>query len=178
MSLRWFALLPERPERCYAAAAAHDIDGVPIGFLVAWRTQDGHRPAGALGIDERAVDPQGEPAWVSLALAPPPLRVLYDDPAVSQAIRRVLAARPADMMSTLMLDSSTIGGAVTARRDGSAELIDDPFARVFPRQLLRVGAGLIGRMPAPTGPVMQRYSSNPWPWDRFAVQTHERRDHE
>ena len=170
MSLRWFAMLSERPEHCYAAAPARDLDGVPVGVLVAWRTQDGRRPPGSLGIDERAIDPDGEPAWLSLALAPPQLQVPYDDPAVSQAIRRVIAAPPADAMSTLMLDSSSIGGAVTARRDGWSELTDDPFARLFPRRLLHVDAGLIGRMPAPTGPVMQRYSGNPWPWDRFARQ--------
>lgn len=170
MSFCWFALLPARPERCYAAAVVRDVDGVPMGSMVAWRTRDGRRPAGSLGIDERAIDPHGDAAWVSLALAPPPLRVLYDDPAVSQAIRRVLAAPPADAFSTLMLDSSSIGGALTARRNGWTELIDDPFARVFPQQLLHVDAGLIGRMPAPTGPVMQRYSGNPWPWDRFAHQ--------
>ncbi|MBV8528439.1 MAG: hypothetical protein JOZ75_09000 [Candidatus Dormibacteraeota bacterium] len=175
MSLRWFALLPAAPEHYYAAAPAHDVHGAPVGHLVAWRTQDGHRPNGSLGIDERALDPDGEPAWVSLALATPPLRVLYDDPAVSQAIRDVLAAPAADVMSTLMLDSSAIGGAITARRDGWSELIDDPFARIFSRRVLCVDAGLIGRMPAPTGPVIQRYSGNPWPWDRFA-RTNTRKD--
>ena len=47
-------------------------------------------------------------------------------------------------------------------------LPEDPFARIFPSRLLAVEAGILGAVPAPTGPTIERYGSgNPWPWDRF-----------
>ena len=46
-------------------------------------------------------------------------------------------------------------------------LADDPFARIFPRTLLRVDAGFVGMMPTPAGPGVQRYAGAPWPWDHF-----------
>jgi len=49
-----------------------------------------------------------------------------------------------------------------------ARLADDPFARVFPARVLRVAAGVLGRVAPPVGPVIERHgSANPWPWDRF-----------
>jgi hypothetical protein len=40
---------------------------------------------------------------------------------------------------------------------------------VFPAEVLRVGAGLLGRVAPPAGPVIERYGSERlWPWDRFA----------
>jgi hypothetical protein len=114
------------------------------------------------------VDPAGEPAWVSLALAPPGLRLLFDDPAVSWALRQVLAGPPHEVASTLTRDSATIGGALTAVRGSSpSALLDDPFGRLFPTQVLRVEPGFVGHMPMPVGPGIQRYAGNPWPWDRF-----------
>jgi hypothetical protein len=108
------------------------------------------------------------PAWISLALAPERVRVLFDDPAVCQAMRMVLSGSPAGVMSTLVRDPSTIGGAFTATHAPAAEdLVDDPFARIFPRTLLRVDAGFVGIMPPPAGPGVQRYAGAPWPWDHF-----------
>ena len=50
----------------------------------------------------------------------------------------------------------------------AARLGDDPFARVFPPRVLHVGAGVLGRVPWPAGPVIERYgSAQPWPADRF-----------
>ena len=95
---------------------------------------------------------------------------LFDDPAVQQARRRVLAGRPAALVSTLLADDSHFAGALTLRRGpGALELLrDDPFARVAPASLLHVGPGLLGRVPAPTGPTIERHgSAQPWPWDRF-----------
>jgi hypothetical protein len=52
--------------------------------------------------------------------------------------------------------------------DEARLLWDAPFARVFPARLVRVPAGLFGRVPPPAGPVIERYgSAQPWPWDRF-----------
>ena len=167
MAWQWFALVAERPLDAFAVARAYQVDGRPAGFLAAWREDQG-RPAGALGTDVRAVDRAGEPAWVSLALAPPGLRLLLDDPAVSWALRRVLAGPAREVVSTLTLDAATIGGALTAVRAPSASaLLDDPFRRLFPTRVLRVEVGFLGRMPAPVGPVIQRYAGSPWPWDRF-----------
>jgi hypothetical protein len=168
MAHHWFALVAERPSDALAAAAAFGLDGAPAGFLAAWSSEHARRP-GSRGIDVRAVDPDGEPAWVSLALAPPAVRMLFDDPAVSWALRRVLAGPSRAAVSTLTLDSTTIAGALTAVWGPSpAELADDPFACLFPARLLRVEAGFIGAMPAPIGPGIQRYAGAPWPWDRFA----------
>ena len=51
---------------------------------------------------------------------------------------------------------------------GVARLADDPFARIFPASILRVGPGVVGVTTAPVGPTIERYgSANPWPWDRF-----------
>ena len=164
----WFAFRPERPDDAFATTPAFRQDGAHLGFLAAWKVGAGRKPVGALGIDARAIDPDGAPAWISLALAPERQRVLFDDPAVCQTMRVVLATSPVDVMSTLVRDPSTIGGAFTASHDPTPDdLADDPFARIFPRRLLRVDGGFVGTMPAPAGPGVQRYAGAPWPWDRF-----------
>ena len=165
---QWFAFRPEAPTDALATAPVFRADGAQLGFLASWLVGAGRKPVGALGIDARAVDPHGEPAWVSLALAPDRIRTLFDDPAICQAMRMVLTGPPVDVMSTLVRDPSTIGGAFTAVHGLTPDgLADDPFTRVFPRVLLRVERGFVGRMPSPTGPGVQRYAGAPWPWDRF-----------
>ena len=75
-----------------------------------------------------------------------------------------------DAVSTLLRDASHFEGAITLARgeEGRARLRDDPFARVFPARMLRLGPGIIGAPAAPVGPTIERYgSANPWPWDRF-----------
>ena len=167
MARHWFARTVERPADALVVAHVTDLDGRPAGFLAAWRVDQG-RPAGGLGIHVRAVDAAGPPAWVSLALAPPGQRLLFDDPAVSWALRQVLAGPAREVMSTLTLDAATIGGALTAVRGlPPATLLEDPFARLFPARVLQVEPGFVGRMPVPVGPGIQRYAGNPWPWDRF-----------
>jgi hypothetical protein len=172
----WFAFRPEPPPDAFVVAPAYGVDGSRQGFLAGWRVGAGRRPAGALGIDARAIDPTGESAWISLALAPEGLHMPFDDPAICQAMRVVLAGQPLSAMSTLVRDASTIGGAFTAVQAGKPitlmdeppiRLMDDPFARIFPRRLLLVDRGLVGTMPAPTGPGVQRYAGSPWPWDHF-----------
>jgi hypothetical protein len=168
MSWYWFSFLTEPPTDALAMAAAYTPDGRLAGYLSAWEA-DRRRPLHALSIDRRAVDPDGEEAWVSLALTARGVRILYDDPAVCGAMRAVLAGPRVVAMSTLARDSSAIGGAITAVRGTTvASLGDDPFARIFPARVLRVDRGFVGEMPAPTGPGIQRYSGAPWPWDVFA----------
>ena len=92
--------------------------------------------------------------------------------AVSEALRAALAAPWPDVLSTLLVEESRFAGAITAVRAGDRVRLElDPFARIFPAQLVEVGAGLFGHTPAPTGLVIQRYGGGepPWPWDTFAA---------
>ena len=147
-----------------------DVDGE--GGIAVW-VQRAKPARGARRIDPRIVDPAGAPCLVSLVLPPPGVSLLFDDPAVQEARRRVLAAPPFDAVSTLLRDSSHFEGAVTVargERDERRLRWEDPFARVFPARLLRVGSGVFGTVPAPAGPAIERYgSAQPWPWDRFAA---------
>jgi hypothetical protein len=125
-------------------------------------------PEGALRADPRVHDPAGDPAWVSLALAPPGVSIPFDDPAVSGALRRLLAGAPPRVVTTLLRDEVRFAGALVAG-DEHADPCESPFARIFPARSFRVGAGVLGRLPSPTGPGIARYAGGaPWPWDRFA----------
>lgn len=164
MSWCWFAMVddPAAPEGSLAHATASDADGARVGTLAVW--PPGRKPvAGAVRMDDRVVDPDGTAAWVSLVLLARDRSPLFDDPAVSGALRRVLAGPPPDGVSTLVRDSSHFAGAVTVRRGPPTELRADPFARVGHAQVLHVGRGLFGRTAAVPGPVIQRYSGKPWP---------------
>ena len=79
-------------------------------------------------------------------------------------------ARPADAVTTLLLDASHFAGSLTVRRGpGAAALLrDDPFARNWPAQVLEVGPGLLGVVAPPPGPTIERHGSAvPWPGGRF-----------
>jgi hypothetical protein len=165
----WIALLDERSGKATAAAEARDEQGEPAGFLTAWK-QRAKPVRHALRADERIVDTAGEAASVSLVLAPAGVLLPFDDPGIQQARRRVLAGPPADAVSTLLRDASHFEGAITVRRGGDAAVLlrDDPFARICPARLLEVGPGVLGAVPPPAGPTIERYGSErPWPWDRF-----------
>ena len=170
LSWHWLALVDERPDDATAAARVHALDGTPAGFLAIWARRAKPLPD-ARRIDARLLDREGAEAWISLVRPPPGVRLLFDDLAVQHARRAVLAALPLDAVTTLLSDASHFEGSLTvARGDGVARLADDPFARIFPARLLRVGAGVVGRLPAPAGPVIERYgSAQPWPQDRFGV---------
>jgi hypothetical protein len=164
----WLAYLPEPPSgdalaAALASAAASDLDGHPAGVVAAWPR--GRKPVRtALRADERLVDPAGPAAWVSLVLIPPQAAPLFDDPAVSQALRRVLAGPPFAAGSTLVRDAVHFAGAVTVEQgEDPRRLLDDPFTRLYPPQRLRVGPGMFGRVAPPPGPAIQRYSGKPWP---------------
>jgi hypothetical protein len=163
-SWSWLALVADPPAAAVAVAALRELTGAAAGYLAAWDEAPG---PGALRVCRAIIDPAGAPAIISLVLTPPGIRLPFDDPAVQQARRRVLAQRPARAVSTLLSDDSRFEGALTAWTDAPG---DDPFARIFPPRLLRVGAGLIGAAPPPCGPTIERYgSAAPWPWDRFAM---------
>ena len=67
-------------------------------------------------------------------------------------------------LSTFSLDASLCGGAVTVAR--TPELFaDDPFARLFPATVVQTG--IFCAVPAPAGPVIERYAGVPWPGGCF-----------
>lgn len=166
----WVALVEERPAGADGAAEVHEADGRPAGWLAFW-ARAAKPVREARRADPRALDPGGEEAWVSLVLPARDALLLFDDLAVQQARRRVLAdPRPADLVTTLLVDDSHFAGALTARRgpDAPRLLRDDPFARVEPARLLRAGPGLLGSAPPPPGPVIERHGSAvPWPGGSF-----------
>jgi hypothetical protein len=168
MSWHWLALVDERPQDATAAAPVSELNGTPAGFLAIWARRA--KPlADVRRADARLLDTEGAEAEISLVRPPPGVRVLFDDLAVQHARRAVLAAPPLDAVTTLLNDASHFEGSLTvARGDGVARLADDPFGRIFPARRLHVGAGVVGRLPAPAGPVIERYgSTQPWPQDRF-----------
>ena len=169
MAWAWFARLDEPPPAVDLCAAARRPDGSEAGFLAAWLAHA--KPLRhALRADARIFDAAGPACAVSLVLAPSGVRLPFDDPAVAQARRRVLAAAPAaDAVSTLLSDASHFEGAVSVWRGVPDWVVaDDPFARVFPAVRLEVEAGLFGWVAAPAGPTIERYgSAQPWPADRF-----------
>jgi len=167
MSPCWLAVCATRPPDALAAAD-FGVEARDGGVLAAWSADDEPVP-GAVKIDPRCIDPEGEGAWVSLVLAPRGTWLLFDDIAVSHAIRSALAAPPVDVVSTLVTGDDRFVGALTAvHGDDRTRLRHDPFGALFPPRLLRISAGLLGRTPTPVGPMTQRYgAANPWPWDRF-----------
>jgi hypothetical protein len=157
----WLARVTSRPADCLAAAPI-SRDGHEVGWLAAW--QSGRKPvADAVRADARIVDPSGAAGALSLVLLPRDRSPLFDDPAVSGALRAVLSGLPPDAVSTFVRDSSHFSGAVTVRRASRALLRDDPFRRVGPAEMLDIGPGLFGVVAPVPGPVIQRYSGAPWP---------------
>jgi hypothetical protein len=169
LSWVWLAVVDAAPDGADAAAPLRTLRGEPAGVLAAWRRHA--KPVRhARRADARIVDPGGVAARISLVLPPAGVRLPFDDPAVQQARRDLLALEPFDAVTTLLTDDSHFEGSLLVARGGdAARLGDDPFARVFPAQVLHVGAGVLGRVAWPAGPVIERYgSAQPWPADRFA----------
>ncbi len=160
----WLARVIHAPAGAWACAELSNGEG----WLAAWWQEERPLP-GALAADPAALDPDGAAALISLAWAPAGFDLLYDDPAVQRARQIVLEDQPAAAMTTLSRDASHIGGALTARRgpDAARRLADDPFARLLPATVLRVGPGLLGASSPPASLVIERYGPAPWPADRF-----------
>jgi len=163
----WLALLaaPDGDLHALAAEAAS-----PIGWLCAW-TSDRRPHPQALRLDPRLLSAEAGPCRVSLLLLPEQGRPLADDPAAVQVRRRVLAdGRPA-AVSTLTGNATHLAGSVTvARADHPGELLalgDDPFRRLGAPRVLNVGRGLFGPVPPSGGPVTERYSGAPWPYNHW-----------
>ncbi|MEO6714873.1 MAG: hypothetical protein ABIM89_15805, partial [Mycobacteriales bacterium] len=155
----WFAVLrsgdaaPAVP--ALATATATHADGSAFGVLAAWPS--GRKPVPhAVRMDARVVDPAGEAAWVSLVQIAADRAPLFDDPAVSGAMRAVLAGQRLDAVTTFVRDSSHFAGSMCVSRSDPARLREDPFAQIRAAVLLRVESGLLGQVAPPPGPVTQR----------------------
>ncbi len=137
MSPCWVARCSTRPRGAIASATLGD-DGSD-GMLAAWQADDEPQP-GAVKIDPRCLDADGDAAWASLVLAPRGTWLLFDDVAVSHAIRSVLAGAPVDVVSTFVTGDDRFVGAITAVHDDEpTRLRDDPFAAIFPTRLYASG---------------------------------------
>lgn len=110
MGWLWFAQVTEaQRDGALASAQARDPDGA-AGYLAVWPAAT--RPTvPAVKIDARVIDPDGQAADVSLVLAPPRVRILFDDTAVQQARRDVLAGRPPRAISTLLVTAVSTSAA-------------------------------------------------------------------
>jgi len=168
VSWAWFDFGTEPTGSTLASAPVWSADGRAAGFLMAWSAEKNQPTRTAAKIDARAIDAAGAGGWVSLVVGPAGLSLPFDDPAVVHASRMILAMAPADVFSTLVEGDDRCRGALTAMHGEPSRLGYDPFANVFPAVALRVGPGILGHMPAPVGPSIQRYGgANPWPSDRF-----------
>ncbi|HUP84719.1 MAG TPA: hypothetical protein VM143_03530 [Acidimicrobiales bacterium] len=165
MTWRWLALVDDAvPADAGGSVAVRD------GRSLVWWEKSVARPPGGLRVDERIVAGGGRATWVSWCRLEGEASFAFDDGAVTGALRRRHTAAWPEACSTMLVDWSRIAGAVTTGTS-IVEVAGDPFAIVFPRTLLRVAAGSLGPIPAPTGPGVTRYGSgNPWPWDRYAGQ--------
>jgi hypothetical protein len=148
---------------CWVALGADDT-------FTTW-PRSAERPApDALRMDARLASGGGRATWVSWCRFDGDLSLAFDDGAVSGALRRRLSVAWPEAVSTLLVDWSRIGGAITTATS-ARDAYEDPFALVFPRRVVRVPAGTFGAVPAPCGPGITRYGSgNPWPWDVYAGQ--------
>jgi hypothetical protein len=124
-----------------------------------------------LRADPRIYAADGPACVVSLALAPGRARPIADDPTVVHARRTVLQFGRACAVTLLTDDPVSVAGALTIARadhpDEVAALQDDPFARLWGTRRFSITAGLLGGHVRPTGPSLERYSGQPWPYDRF-----------
>ena len=161
----WLELVDELPGDADAAAEVSGGGWLAVWLRASEPTRDARRA------DPRILDSGAAAARVSLVLPPREGLWLFDDPAVQHARRVVLAdARPADAVTTLLVDDSHCAGALTVRRGPGAEqrLRDDPFARIWPARRLQIGPGLLGAVPSSPGPTIERHGSGtPWPGGRF-----------
>ena len=121
--------------------------------------------------DPRCLAGDGTPAYAHIcALADPSAAVPFDDPAVQGARQAALAwwipllGDDLLCLTTLALDESRCAGAITVARN-SRHFDSDPFAQLFVPTV--VETTLFSLVPAPPGPVIERYSGEPWPAEGF-----------
>jgi hypothetical protein len=122
--------------------------------------------------DPRCLAPEPAPkAYAHVcALADPEAALRFDEPEIQQARRDALAwwipllGDDFVCITTLALDASLYGGAITVARS-PRWFGEDPFARIFPGTV--VETTLFRETAPPVGPVIERYSGVAWPGGRF-----------
>ena len=122
--------------------------------------------------DERPFEGQPlERAWAHVcASSDPEAAIRFDEPEVQFARREALAwwipllGDALICLTTLALDASHYGGAITVTRE-PMRWSDDPFARIFPGTVVR--SDLFCEVAPPPGPVLERYAGVAWPGGRF-----------
>jgi hypothetical protein len=147
----------------------------PFAFLVfdgERLSADPHAPGRRMRVDARCL--AGAPvegAYAHVCALPDRDAALrFDEPEVQQVRRDALAwwipllGEDLVCLSTLALDASRYGGALTVARDPS-RFGSDPFARLFPGTTVRTD--LFGPVSPPAGPSIERYAGAPWPGGRF-----------
>lgn len=165
MSRTWVALLPRAPADADLAVPAMSGSGPPV-TLVAWTTW--HRPHPQAAVtDPRMVGPGGPVLRASWIALPPGQRPLFDAPEVVAVRRRLLGSWPALGLSTLVVDGQHLAGAVLLSAVG-APLPEHPFGWLAPARHV-LSEGFFLPLAAPTGPSLERYGGQPWPFDRFAA---------
>jgi len=133
----------------------------------------GAGPGRRFMVDARCLD-GGEPvrdAYAHVCALPEADASLeFDQPEIQQVRRDVLAwwipllGDALVCLTTLAIDESRYGGAITVTREPVA-WSDDPFARIFPGCVLRTG--LFSTVLPPPGPVLERYAGVAWPGGAF-----------
>ncbi len=112
-------------------------------------------------------------AWAHVcALANPDAKLRYDEPEVQQVRRDAYAwwisllGDDLVCLTTLALDASHYGGAITVART-PARFGADPFARIFRGTVVRTD--LFAAVSPPPGPVIERYAGVAWPGGSFST---------
>ena len=133
---------------------------------------DPHGQGRRLRVDARCL--AGEPvvgAYAHVcALAGRAAALRFDEPEVQQVRRDALEhwipllGDELVCLSTLAIDASLYGGAVTVARTPE-RFADDPFARLFAGTVVQTG--LFCAVAPPPGPVIERYAGAPWPGGCF-----------
>jgi hypothetical protein len=135
-------------------------------------SDDPAAPGRRLRVDARCLEGTPVPGAFAhvCALADDGAALRFDEPEVQQVRRDALAwwipllGDSLVCLSTFALDSSRCAGAVTVARDTRC-FAADPFARLFGGTVVRTD--LFCEVPAPAGPVIERYAGAPWPGGAF-----------
>lgn len=106
-------------------------------MFTAWHAEQRPHPA-ARRIDPRVLDPDAEPAWVSLFWPDRDALPLSDDPAVQQARRTALSLPSPRAVTTATADSTHCTGSLWVT-DTAARAADDPFRLLGRTRLVEVG---------------------------------------
>ncbi len=132
----------------------------------------GTGPGRSFMVDARCL--RGTPvlgAYAHVCALPDAAAVLeFDQPEVQQVRRDALAwwitllGDALICLTTLALDASHFGGAITITR-APVPWSEDPFARIFPGTVVR--SDLFCEVAPPPGPVLERYAGVAWPGGRF-----------